>query len=59
MEVVHFTFDDKNQQKIAHEIRRKIFIEEQNVDPKHELDSVDSDCLHFLLYVFSIFKLNF
>jgi predicted GNAT family N-acyltransferase len=51
MEVVSFTFEDEERKKIAHEIRRKVFIEEQNVDPKHELDSVDSDCLHFLLYV--------
>ena len=49
--IINFTADDVDRLQTAHEIRKKVFVEEQSVDPKLELDDDDSNSIHFLLYV--------
>ena len=49
--IINFTADDVDRLQTAHKIRKKVFVEEQLVDPKLELDDDDSNSIHFLLYV--------
>ncbi len=48
--IERFTLEDKDKAEIALKIRRKVFIEEQNVDPEEEYDEFEDVATHFLLY---------
>jgi predicted GNAT family N-acyltransferase len=37
--------------KIAYEIRRKVFVEEQGCDPKRDVDCFDAQAVHLIVYV--------
>ncbi|MBM3404437.1 MAG: GNAT family N-acetyltransferase [Bacteroidetes bacterium] len=45
-----FTFDNKDLLDIAQGIRKKVFVVEQKVDPKLEIDEHEKECHHYLLY---------
>jgi len=47
--LVKFNPDDKTLLDIAFEIRRKVFIEEQNVSEEEEFE-FEEECVHFLIY---------
>ncbi len=47
--VVKFSFEDKELLNIAFDIRRQVFVEEQNVSEKEEFE-FEEDCVHFLIY---------
>jgi predicted GNAT family N-acyltransferase len=40
----------KEQLDVAFEIRRLVFVEEQQVDPAEEYDEYEDSCIHFLAY---------
>jgi predicted GNAT family N-acyltransferase len=42
---------DKSQLQHSFDIRRKVFIEEQNVSESEEFDELDKVCRHFLLWL--------
>jgi len=45
-----FKTEDKEKAEIAFAIRRKVFVEEQNVEPEEEYDEFEDTCTHYLLY---------
>lgn len=47
--IIKFTATNKELLNIAFEIRRKVFIEEQNVSEEEEFE-FEEDCMHFLIY---------
>eukprot|EP01080_Neovahlkampfia_damariscottae_P005863 gene5863-9691_t len=49
--ILTFAAGDAEKLKIAHDIRSKVFVEEQSVNPELELDEDDTHSTHFLLYV--------
>lgn len=49
VEVFRFSFNEKKYAKPAFEIRRKVFVEEQNVDPDLEFDEYEAIATHYLL----------
>ena len=49
--VTKIDFNNKNAIEIAFNIRRKVFVEEQKVDPELEYDEHESIAQHFLVYV--------
>jgi predicted GNAT family N-acyltransferase len=48
IEVKRFSFEDKNLAELAFSIRRKVFVDEQGVDPNLEYDKEDQ-AHHYLL----------
>lgn len=52
--IISFNPQDKEKLAIAFEIRRKVFIEEQNVDKNIEVDGLDDICTHYLLFLNNI-----
>lgn len=46
-----FSFSNQNLISISKEIRKKVFIEEQEVDPKLEYDEFETSSVHYLLWV--------
>jgi predicted GNAT family N-acyltransferase len=50
IKIEKFTTEDKKKSEIAFSIRRKVFVEEQNVDPEEEYDEFEDLCTHYLLY---------
>lgn len=44
-----FTTADKQESELAYAIRRKVFVEEQNVSPEEEYDEFEDKSRHFLL----------
>ena len=50
IKIEKFTTKDKEKAEIAFSIRRKVFVEEQNVDPEEEYDEFEDACTHYLLY---------
>ena len=52
IDIVTFNIKEKPDLcKQANQIRQKVFVEEQNVDPALEYDEYESVALHYLLYV--------
>ena len=51
IKIEKFTTEDKEKAQIAFSIRRKVFVEEQNVDPEEEYDEFEDFCTHYLLYL--------
>jgi predicted GNAT family N-acyltransferase len=49
MEVKRFTFADQDLAGMAFTIRRKVFVEEEGVDPGLEYDSHEESARHYLL----------
>ncbi|UYP00748.1 GNAT family N-acetyltransferase [Oceanotoga sp. DSM 15011] len=47
--IFSFLFKDVDFFKMAYDIRKKVFIEEQNVPPNLELDGLDAGCIHYVL----------
>jgi predicted GNAT family N-acyltransferase len=50
MHILKFTIDNKVAFEKALNIRKKVFIEEQNVNSIHERDGKDPVCIHYLLF---------
>ena len=48
--IVKFDISDKELSKIAFEIRNKVFVIEQKVDPKLEYDEYEEFAIHYLAY---------
>ena len=48
--IVKFDLSDKELAGIAFEIRNKVFVIEQNVDPKLEYDEFEEIAIHYLAY---------
>lgn len=51
IEIVSFLYKDKELLAKAHEIRTKVFVEEQNVDANLELDDYDKIAQHYLAFI--------
>ncbi|MCX6249315.1 MAG: GNAT family N-acetyltransferase [Bacteroidetes bacterium] len=51
LEVKRFTFSDKDLSEKAFAIRRKVFVEEEGVDPNLEYDSNEETAHHYLLII--------
>ena len=51
LEVKKFTFADKEFAEQAFAIRRKVFVEEEGVDPRLEYDSNEETAHHYLLSI--------
>lgn len=49
--VTSFSFDDKALSKIAFDIRRKVFVEEQHVSQEEEYDQFENSSTHYLVYL--------
>ena len=55
IEIISFSFHDcPDMAKQAFEIRQKVFVEEQNVDPVLEYDEYEQTALHYLMTVDNI-----
>jgi predicted GNAT family N-acyltransferase len=52
--IVKFDLSDKELAGIAFEIRNKVFVIEQNVDPKLEYDEFEEIAIHYLAYIENI-----
>ena len=50
MRVERFYFSDAERRKVAFEIRRTVFINEQEVDEREEFDEYDASSMHYLVY---------
>jgi predicted GNAT family N-acyltransferase len=48
--VISFPFSDQVHAKIAFEIRRKVFVEEQRVSREEEYDEFENESIHYLVY---------
>ncbi|MFH2096677.1 MAG: GNAT family N-acetyltransferase, partial [Bacteroidota bacterium] len=48
--IIAFNFSDTEHFKIAHEIRRIVFVDEQGVDAKLEFDGMDNTSTHYLIF---------
>jgi predicted GNAT family N-acyltransferase len=42
--------ENEEQLETAFQIRKKVFVEEQHVPVEEEIDALEQDCTHFLLY---------
>ena len=49
--VASFSIDDKDLAKIAFDIRRKVFVEEQHVSPEEEYDQFENRSTHYLVRI--------
>jgi len=50
IEIISFSIHDRpDMAKQANEIRQKVFVEEQNVDPELEYDEYEQTALHYIL----------
>ncbi|WP_338453335.1 GNAT family N-acetyltransferase [Niallia oryzisoli] len=45
------TISSEQQLNDAFKIRKKVFVEEQNVPPEEEIDDLESEATHFVLYI--------
>jgi len=54
IEIVSFLYEDKVLLAKAHEIRTKVFVDEQGVDKKLELDGYDENAQHYIVFIASI-----
>ncbi len=50
IEIISFNFDNKVLAKSSGEIRQKVFVEEQQVDPVLEYDGKDPEATHYLCF---------
>jgi predicted GNAT family N-acyltransferase len=50
IKVIRFEYKDKEYAEIAFEIRKKVFVEEQNVDPELEFDEFEAQATHYILF---------
>ena len=48
---ISFSFSDKQNMNAAFDIRQKVFVEEQEVDPKEEYDEFEETSIHYLVFV--------
>ncbi len=51
IDVFPITYKEKNVAELVHEIRRKVFVVEQHVDPLIEFDVHEQESHHYLAYV--------
>lgn len=51
IDIISFSFTEKELFKQAFRIRTVVFTEEQNVPPSLEYDGEDENCTHFLLFL--------
>jgi predicted GNAT family N-acyltransferase len=49
--VTSFSFSDSAQMDVANEIRRKVFVVEQQVSREEEYDSFEESSIHYLVFV--------
>ena len=50
IKIERFTTEEKDKAEIAFSIRRKVFVEEQKVEPEEEYDEYEDVSTHYLLY---------
>jgi predicted GNAT family N-acyltransferase len=50
-QAVSFSWSDKEKMDMAYHIRRKVFVEEQQVDESEEYDEFEQTSIHYLVYV--------
>ena len=48
--IVKFKISDKEHTQLAFDIRNAVFVKEQNVDPKIEIDGNEASAFHYLAY---------
>jgi predicted GNAT family N-acyltransferase len=51
LKVISFFFSDEVHMDLANEIRRKVFVVEQQVSLEEEYDSFEESSIHYLVYV--------
>ena len=49
--IITFNPDKEHLLKAAYKIRMLVFVDEQNVDYEEEFDGLDSDSIHYLIFV--------
>jgi predicted GNAT family N-acyltransferase len=51
LKTISFSFSDSAHMDTANEIRRKVFVEEQQVSREEEYDSFEESSIHYLVYL--------
>ena len=51
MDVFPINYSEKHIAELIHEIRRKVFVLEQHIDPMIEFDTFENESQHYLAYV--------
>jgi len=51
LRVISFSFSDQASMDLANEIRRKVFVVEQQVSREEEYDSFEESSIHYLVFV--------
>jgi predicted GNAT family N-acyltransferase len=51
LKTISFSFSDHAHMDAANEIRRKVFVEEQQVSREEEYDSFEESSIHYLVYL--------